>query len=151
MRNLMILLALAAAASVGVATPAPAQGAPQWRPASTQMPTMPTTAELQGDWQAQFGAWFGGMDRVTGVGPAGLRAAGNPRPGSPRAQVVRFLRGPVPVVVMTDRNGDDRADMVEYFRDGSLVAQVIDADYSGTANAIRFYDASGALIREDRL
>jgi hypothetical protein len=128
-----------------------AQDAPQWRPSTTEMPTMPTTAELQGDWLGPLGSWFGGLEQVSGVGAQGLRPHGTARPGSPRTQVARFLRGPVPVVVITDRNGDDRADMIEYFRNGSLVVQIVDADYSGRANVMRLYDAAGALIREERL
>jgi hypothetical protein len=148
LRLFSVLTVLAVAA---VAADANAQAVPQWRPSTTEMPAMPTAGDLQGNWMAGLGAWFVGMDQVTGTSAQGLRAAGTPRPGSSRSQVARFLRGPVPVVVMTDRNADDRADMIEYFRNGTLVVQVIDADYNGRANAIRFYDESGALVREERL
>jgi hypothetical protein len=142
---LLLLLGLVSAPAVD------AQEAVQWRPSSTEMPAMPTVAELQNDWMARFGPWLNRLEQVAGTGAQGLRASGTPRAGSARAEVVRLLRGPVPVVVITDRNGDDRADMIEYYRDGRLVAQLIDADYSGRANSLRFYDASGALLREERL
>lgn len=141
----VVLLALA------LAVPALAQNAPQWRPSSTAMPAMPDMAELRADGPALFGAWLNGLEPITGTGAQGLRASGNARASSGRAEVVRLLRGPVPVVVITDRNGDGRADMIEYHRDGRLSAQLIDVDYSGRASALRFYDTSGALLREDRL
>jgi hypothetical protein len=106
---------------------------------------------LQGDWTRGVAAWFAGVERVSGVGVQGLRAVGSPRSGSDRTQVTRLMNGPVPVVVLTDRNGDNRADMVEIYRTGTMVMQVIDADYSGQANVLRVYDAAGALIREERL
>jgi hypothetical protein len=141
-----LLVALFAAAA-----PAWAQGAPHWRPSTTQMPVMPTMAELQNDWGRGLSAWFSGVEQVTGVPAQGLRASGTAGGSGGRVQVARFLRGPVPVVVMTDRNGDDRADMIEYYRSGVLVLQIIDADYNGQANSMRIYDAAGALIREERL
>jgi hypothetical protein len=146
-----LLLAVLATALLVAAPRANAQEAPQWRPSSTAMPTMPTVAELQADWLGPLAAWFGGIDSMVGAAPQDLRATGSVRSGGSRTQIARFLRGPVPVVVMTDRNGDDRADMIEYFRGGTLVLQVIDADYNGRANALRIYDSAGALIREERL
>jgi hypothetical protein len=144
------LFTLAAVAAIAIsAVPAGAQDVPQWRPSTTEMPSMPTAAEMRGDWMSRLAPWFSGLETVAGVGVSGLRA-GAPRGGGP-ADVARFMSGPVPVVVMTDRNGDQRADMIEYFRDGRLVAQVIDANYSGQANSVRFYDTAGGLIREVRL
>jgi hypothetical protein len=151
MRRSIGIFTVLAVAAFACAPLARAQGGQQWRPASTSMPAMPTMPELQGDWLRGVEGWFAGVERVAGVSVQALRATGNPRAGSTRAQVTRLMNGPVPVIVLTDRNGDDRADMVEIFHTGSLVAQVIDADYSGRANVIRYYDASGALLREERL
>jgi len=148
--RLYIPVMIAAAALSIIAVPAFAQDAPQWRPSTTEMPSMPTAGEMRGDWMSRLGPWFSGLQTVAGVGASDLRA-GAPRGGSAPADVARFMNGPVPVVVMTDRNGDQRADMIEYFRDGRLVAQVIDANYNGQANSVRFYDAAGGLIREVRL
>jgi hypothetical protein len=147
MHRLGWILAVLTTLSLAAALPAGAQ----WRPASTNMPVMPTSAELQGEWVRSVGGWFSGVERIAGVGVQGLRAAGNARAGSNHTQVTRLMNGPVPVVVLTDRNGDNRADMIEIFNSGSLVAQVIDADYNGQANVMRLYDASGALVREERL
>jgi hypothetical protein len=151
MRRAALFFSALAVICLATAADANAQAAPQWRPSTTEMPMMPSGAELQGNWIAGREAWFAGVDAVTGSGAQGLRASGTPRPGGTRSQVARFLRGPIPVVVMTDRNGDDRADMIEYFRNGTLIVQVIDADYSGRANAMRVYDESGALVREERM
>ncbi|HUE95493.1 MAG TPA: hypothetical protein VMN39_02485, partial [Longimicrobiaceae bacterium] len=65
--------------------------------------------------------------------------------------VVRLSSGPLPIVVWQDRNGDGLADVIEIFRNGSVVLQVIDAEYDGQANVVRRYDATGGLIREDRI
>jgi hypothetical protein len=130
---------------------AAAQDPAPWRPPSAQMPQMPTMASLQGDWRAELGGWLRGVDAVSGVDVSGLRATGSARPGASRAQLLRLMNGPVPVVVWTDRNGDGRADMIELYRGGSVTVQLIDADYNGRGNVIRVYDASGALLREDRL
>jgi hypothetical protein len=150
MRPSILTLATLALA-VFAAAPVRAQDPTQWRPASTEMPAMPTASELRGDWMTRLAPWFSGLQGITGADTQGLRASGAPRAGGTSAEVARFLRGPVPVVVMTDRNGDERADMIEYYRDGRLAAQVIDSDYSGRANSLRFYDDSGGLIREVRL
>jgi hypothetical protein len=112
---------------------------------------MPGMEELTGDWLGPRAAWFDGTAGITGVQSSQLRAVGEPRRGSRATQVVRFNSGPFPVVVWADRNGDGRADMVELYRTGDLIIQVIDADYSGSANVIRVYDASRRLLREDRL
>lgn len=126
-------------------------GTPQWTPPSREMPQMPRMADLQGDWLSSVLAWFRGTEQVTGAAPAGLRAAGEARPGSERAQIVRFTSGPRPVAVWTDRNGDGRLDMLELYRSGTVVVQLIDADFDGNANVVRILDASGALIREERM
>jgi hypothetical protein len=124
---------------------------PNWRPPSTEMPMMPRAAELQNDWMSANAAWFSGVEAVSGVAPERLRAGGDRRRGSEHLQIVRFGMGPLPVVIWSDRNGDDRADMIEIFRSGGVIIQLIDADYSGRANVLRVYDESGALVREDRL
>ncbi len=130
---------------------APAQAAPQWSPPSRDMPAMPSMAALQGDWLSTLGPWFRGVEQVSGVSPTRLRAMGDAKPGSDRAQLVRFSSGPVPVAVWSDRNGDGRLDLLELYRTGAVVIQLIDADYDGQANVMRILDASGTLIREERL
>jgi hypothetical protein len=151
----MALVALSFLVALSAALVAPrtlvAQESAEWRPPTTEMPQMPTMASLQGEWRSQLSAWFRGVDRVAGVDARTLRASGSPRAGSTRAALVRFMAGPVPAVVWTDRNGDDRADMIEIFRGGTAVIQLIDADYSGVANVLRVYDAAGGLVREERL
>lgn len=118
-----------------------------WAPPSRDMPTMPRTAELSGDWLSSRAAWFRGVDGVAGVQLSGLRAAGEGR-GS-HAQIARFSNGAVPVVVWTDRNGDTRADMIEIFRRGGIIIQLVDADFDGAANVIRVYDTEGKLVRQN--
>jgi len=131
---------------------APRAGAAQeWRPATRQMPQMPEMSELTGDWLSSRSAWFSGVAEVSGVEPSALRAVGEPRRGSRVTQVVRFNSGPVPVVIWQDRNGDDTADIIEIYRSGGVVVQVIDADYDGQANVLRVYDAAGRLAGESRL
>ena len=127
-----------------------AQGT-DWRPPSRQMPPMPTRADLGGDWLSPRGDWFQGLDRVAGVAASGLRAAGEPTGGSGAIQIARFMNGPIPAVVWSDRNGDSRADMIEIYRSGGVIVQLIDVDYDGAANVLRVYDASGALLREERM
>ncbi|CAN5454482.1 hypothetical protein BH24GEM3_BH24GEM3_16640 [soil metagenome] len=126
-------------------------GVPQWSPPTREMPAMPLMADLQGDWLSPIAAWFGGVEQLSGVSTARLRAAGEARSGSDRAQFVRFTSGPVPVAAWSDRNGDGRLDMLELYRNGVMVIQVIDADYDGRANVMRVHDASGTLVREERL
>lgn len=139
-------------AIVALVFAAPGVGSAQeWRPATRQMPEMPEMTELSGDWLSSRSAWFSGVAQVSGVQPASLRAIGEPRRGSRVTQVVRFNNGPIPVVVWQDRNGDGRADIIEIYRSGGVVVQVIDADYDGQANALRTYDASGRLTGETRL
>jgi hypothetical protein len=127
-----------------------AQTTPQWRPPSSQMPRMPTMASLQGDWRAELGSWMNGVDTVSGVDSARLRATGSARPGGTRAQLLRLMSGPVPVVVWTDRSGDGTADLIEIYRAGIVAVQMIDADYDGHGNVVRIYDSTGSLVREDR-
>ncbi len=115
-----------------------------WSPPSREMPQMPATAELSGGWRGSLAAWFRGTDE----GLDGIRALGEGRGARP--QMVRFMGGARPVAAWTDRNGDGRADMVEVYRRGALAYQLVDADYDGTANVLRVYDASGALTRENR-
>lgn len=143
-----LFLTLLALAVLPVA--AHAQGA-QWSPPSRQMPEMPRASDLRGEWFSSRASWFRGVDDLTGITSSGLRASGEPRPGSDRFQIVRFTQGPLPVVIWSDRNGDDRADMVEIFKSGGVIIQLIDADYDGNANVMRVYDSSGALLRQDRL
>jgi hypothetical protein len=122
-----------------------------WRPPSTEMPAMPRPADLQGDFISANSAWFAGVEAISGVAASRLRAGGDRQRGSDRMQIVRFTAGPVPVFVWSDRNGDGRADMIEIFRSGGVIIQLIDADYSGRANVLRVYEESGALVREVRL
>lgn len=136
---------LASALALGLALAARPAQAQEWQPPTRQMPSMPAMAELDGGWRGSLGAWFAG----TGASVGDVRAAGEA--GGSRARLVRFLGGVRPVAVWTDRNGDGKADMIEIFREGARVAQLIDADYDGTANVLRVYDASGGLAREERL
>jgi hypothetical protein len=115
-----------------------------WSPPSREMPQMPASSELAGGWRGSLAAWFRGTDE----GTDGIRAMGDG--GGARPQMVRFMGGARPVAAWTDRNGDGRADLVEVYRRGALAYQLIDADYDGTANVLRVYDASGALSRENR-
>jgi hypothetical protein len=146
MRRLLLLVPLLVLAP----SVASAQ-APSWRPPSAEMPMMPRAAEIQGDWLGSRAGWFRGLDDVAGVSASGLRASGEPRSGSEHVQIARFTTGPLPVVIWSDRNGDDRADIIEIFRSGGVIIQVIDADYNGSANVIRTYDAEGELINQERL
>ncbi|MBA4159053.1 MAG: hypothetical protein H0X65_16480 [Gemmatimonadetes bacterium] len=149
-RSTLLFLALTLAISA-IPTGVSAQDTPRWSPPTTQMPVMPTMADLQGDLTASAGAWLRAAEPVTGAAPAALRAAGTPKAGSTHTQILRFTRGPVPAMVWTDRNGDARADLIEIYRGGTVLIQLIDADYNGQANVMRVYDASGTLIREERL
>jgi len=134
--SLLLLTALLGAA--------PAFRGQEWSPPSHQMPQMPTAAELGGGWRGSLGAWFGGL----GVSVADVAAHGEG--AGPRPRFVRFTTDMRPVQSWSDRNGDGRADMVEVYRDGALMARLVDADYDGTANSLRRYDASGAVTREER-
>lgn len=124
--------------------------AQDWSPPTRQMPPMPQVGELSPAWMSARADWFSGVAGLSGVSPGDLSVAGEPRGGG-NAQVVRVTRGPLPIVVWQDRNGDGRADMIEIFRNGSVVLQVIDPEYDGQANVVRRYDAAGQLVREDRL
>jgi hypothetical protein len=115
------------------------------------MPQMPQVADLSDEWMTQRSGWFAGAAPMAGVQPSALRISGEARRGSQAAQVVRASAGPLPVVVWQDRNGDNRADMIEIYKAGGVVLQMIDADYDGSANVVRVYDARGNLVREDRL
>ena len=144
-RNLLIALAVILLSAV-----ASTANAQNWRPPSTEMPSMPSMNELGGNWMGARAAWFTGVAAISGVEAGSLSAVGQARSGSPQAQVVHFNSGPVPVVSWQDRNSDGRADVVEIFRAGGVIIQVIDADYNGNANVLRVYDAGGSLLREDR-
>lgn len=141
--SLLALLLLAA-----LSAPAAAQG--DWRPPGRAMPEMPSSAELAGDWLSSRASWFRGVQATTGVAPSALVASGEPR-GAEVCRVVRFQSGPLPVVVWTDRDGDGKADSVELYRDGGVVAQLLDSNHDGSANVLRRYDSSGALISEERM
>ena len=130
-----------------LAAPATAR-AQDWRPPSRQMPEMPASSALQGGASAA-GAWLGSMASAAGVGAGDVRAAGEG--GGPHAKFIRFTSGVFPVATWTDRNGDGRCDMLEIFRGGDRVYQLVDADYDGAANVLRVYSPSGELLREDRL
>lgn len=150
MLRFSVLIAVALTGVALSSDPVAAQGAPDWRPPSRQMPAMPAMPDLDGNWQSAVGAWFRGTERVTGVSLSQLRAAGQATPGSSAARVVRFMQGAIPVAVWSDRSGDGRSDMVELHRDGRVVIQVIDANYDGTGDVLRVYEG-GRLVREDRL
>ncbi len=145
-----ILLALLAVPLL-LLSPALASAQAEWRPPTTAMPMMPTAADLQGNWMSSNAQWFNGVEAVSGVATAQLRASGDRRRGSDRLQIARFGVGPLPAVVWSDRNGDDRADMIEIYRSGGVIVQLIDADYNGRANVLRIYDERGTLLREERL
>lgn len=127
----------------------PAQG---WRPPSSEMPPMPSAADLQGDPRSgPLAAWLRGVDQVAGVDGASLRASGE---GGGRGGNVRFVRvtsGARPVATLSDRNGDGRADMVELYRGSVVVLQVVDADFNGRGDAVRYLDERGNLVREERM
>ncbi|HEU0076854.1 MAG TPA: hypothetical protein VFQ76_04340 [Longimicrobiaceae bacterium] len=120
-----------------------------WTPPSRDMPEMPASSQLSGGWRGGLGSWFHGvgegLDAIRADGEGLSRDAGGSRP-----RFVRFMGGARPVAEWTDRNGDGRADLVEVFRNGALAYRLIDADYDGTANVLRAYDASGAVAREQR-
>ena len=145
MSRLLLLVSLLLLAPVAASAQA------DWRPPSARMPAMPTAAEIRDDWLGSRADWFRGLDGVAGVSASGLRASGEPRAGSDQVQIARFTSGPLPVVIWSDRNGDGRADIIEIFRSGGVIIQLIDADYDGSANVIRTYDADGELLRQDRM
>jgi hypothetical protein len=135
---------------LGLAAPAAARAqGPQWKPPTREMPMMPRKSDLRGDWLSSRKAWFQGVETISGAAPTSLRATGEARPGSDYLQMVRFTSGPLPVVVWSDRNGDNRADIVEIYKSGGVIIQVIDADFDGSANVMRVYDAGGKLLRQE--
>jgi hypothetical protein len=140
MRRILGVAAAVAAVTLVAASRLRAQ---EWAPPSSQMPQMPAMSALAGGWQGSVGAWFSGLGDLSAV-----RAMGDG--GGARPRMVRFM-GSRPVAQWTDRNGDGRADMVEIYRNGGLAYQMIDADYDGAANVMRVYNASGDLVREQRL
>lgn len=143
MLRALFFASLAVLALTAIPSGARAQGA-DWTPPTSKMPQMPAPAELGGGWRSSLGAWFRGVEATSGVKLGEVRAEGD-------AQSVYFSGEALPVAVWSDRNGDGRADLVEIYRRGAPLAQVIDADYDGTANVIRRYDASGTLIREEKV
>lgn len=122
-----------------------------WRPPVPQMPQMPLLSELEGDWLGARAPWFGEVEALSGVPVSALQAAGEPRSGAKHLRIARFSKGMLPVVVWSDRNGDTRSDMIEIYKTGGVIIQLIDADFDGEANVIRYYDATGALLREERM
>jgi hypothetical protein len=151
LRHIAAGLAGATVLLFGAGTARAQAPAVSWTPPGRDMPAMPTIAELQGNWQGAVGGWFRGVEQVSGIPMANVRATGETTAGSARAKFIRFSAGARTVAVWTDRNGDGRADMVELYRDGAEVVQVVDADYNGSADVVRLYDASGKLAREDRM
>ncbi|HEX2187470.1 MAG TPA: hypothetical protein VHG51_01170 [Longimicrobiaceae bacterium] len=133
----------------GVLAAPAALHAQNWSPPSRQMPAMPERAGMQGGGASAAGPWLGSMAGAAGVGAGDVRAAGEG--GGARAKFVRFTSGVFPVATWTDRNGDGKCDMVEVFRDGNRIYQLVDADFDGAANVLRVYDNSGELLREERL
>ena len=121
----------------------------EWQPPSRSMPAMPQMSELGGGWRG--GAWQGAIAEGSGISAGETRAAGETSGGGARARFVRFTGGYRPAATWADRNGDGTADLIEIFRDGARVVQLVDADYDGTANVLRFYAASGELLRERQL
>ena len=110
---------------------------------------MPSVQELSGSWMSAQATWLAGVQAVAGISQSRLRPVAEGRGAT--AQVVRFNDGPAPAMVWQDRNGDGRADIIEIFRGGGVIVQIIDADYDGQANVLRRYDASGRLLGEERL
>lgn len=139
-RNIVLAAAGSLALLAAAARPA---GAQEWTPPGKQMPEMPTTQQLSSQGAGAAGAWARGVE----VSQARGEGAG----GGGRVKFVRFLAGVRPVLTWSDRNGDGKADMVEVYRNGALAYQVVDADYDGTANVMRVYDAGGNLSREERM
>lgn len=127
-------LTVMAAGLVLLAPIAPA-AAQDWSPPSRQMPAM----QVAENWQGSMAGWF-----LPGTALNTVRAQAE-------ARFVRFSAGPRPVAAWTDRNGDGRSDMVQLYRSGAVVYQLIDADYDGNANVLRVLDESGQLVREERL
>src|SRR5687767_13620765 len=102
-----------------------------WSPPSRQMPAMPETTVLNGDWRTSLRAWF------AGVALENVQAVGEGTRGAERFRFVRFTEGIMPTAAWMDRNGDGRADRLEIYRNGSIGFQLIDADYDGNANVLR--------------
>lgn len=130
---------------------APLAAAQEWRPPSREMPQMPRVRELDGEWLAARAPWFADVEGVSGVAVSTLGLAGEPTTGAEFVQIARFTHGMIPVVIWSDRNADTRADMIEIYKTGGMIIQLIDADFDGLANVVRFYDSSGGLLREERL
>lgn len=141
-----LFLALLAGAALAAPDAARSQ---DWRPPSRQMPPMPDRGALQGGGASAAGAWLGSMAGASGTAAGEVRAAGEG--GGARAKFVRFTSGVFPIATWSDRNGDGKADLIELFRGGDRVYQLIDPDYDGTANVLRVYSPSGELLREERL
>jgi hypothetical protein len=138
----------AAVVAVAVLTAVKLRAQQDWSPPSREMPEMPASSQLGGGWRGSLGGWF----RGAGEDVSGIRAVGEEmaRGMDSKPRMIRFMGGSRPVAAWTDRNGDGRVDMVEVYRGGAVAYQLIDADYDGTANVLRVYDASGALARENR-
>jgi hypothetical protein len=134
---------IVAAAALAVFAAGRLRAQQEWSPPSRDMPQMPATSELSGGWRGSLAAWFRTAGDLSGV-----RAMGEG--GGARPRMVRFMGGARPVATWTDRNGDGRADIVEIYQGGALAYQLVDADYDGSANVLRVYDASGSLARENR-
>lgn len=142
----LTLPALLAVCALGATVPVHAQRQ-EWRP-PPQMPSMPTAAEMSSGWRGD-GPWLEGAAQLSGVPANAIRVTGETPSGRSRANYVRFLSGHRPVAVWSDRNGDERADMVEIFRNGARVMQVIDADFDGRCNLYRGYSPSGELVEDN--
>lgn len=150
MSHRSLLAALAVASALCAPAALRAQG-PNWRPPSQVMPQMPSRAELRSDWLGPRASWFQGVESVSGATLDSLTPIGEGRPGSDVAQMVRFTSGPFPVVVWSDRNADGRADMIEIYKSGGMIIQLIDANFDTRADVMRVYDSAGKLLRQERM
>ena len=99
---------------------------------------------------AHFPRWAGTLVKESRQTSPGAVGVGTTFTQVNRLLGRRFTSEMRPVEQWSDRNGDGRVDLVEVYRDGALIARLVDADYDGTANVLRRYDASGALTREER-
>jgi hypothetical protein len=116
-----------------------------WTPPSRLMPLMPLREVLQRDWTAALAPWFADL----GQDLSEIRLSGD-HSGGARLHVAQFFHDLRPVEVWNDRNGDGRADMIEVYENGALIARLVDSDYDGSANILHRYDALRGVRGEER-